>query len=281
MPPLYGRGKPLVLPGFVTGRETPGQQNRRLRDINEALEKNREREEERKNRELFKRLERQSELRLPSSPPEPPPSPDVGTILPDDMPIGRNKPRVNKLGSQERYESLLDSQFEGYEATFGMTPLFGSQAYESLEGSAREVWKDEQSHIPDGRVAEREVGLFLRSRESRFETPRPAPDVDSKYDILIDGIVADVAAQPLAFKGAGGQTVKIASEAERLRYSKEAVDEWLIELEGEVKAALPGDPDAQTVREQMYRSLRIQEHLSDIFDEWGVTDEARLDIPPP
>ena len=278
MPFLYGSGKPIRNPGWVTGSETPSQRDKRFRDINDALEKNRKREEERRNRELFRRVEQQGDVKF--SPPSPPMSRDLHTPYPTDVPF------MTRLGTQDRFESFLDRRLEGYEATFGMTPLFGSQAYSSAENMAREDWREEQKHVPDDLVTQREAGislpfgrlgpvgtgpnLFERSRALRAETDRPPPDVDSKYDILIDSITADVAA---GFKGV--------PEPEALRLAGDAVDEWLKELEAETREDLGKGTNDQIVREQMYRTLRVQEHISDILDEWSVTDEARQDPPLP
>ncbi|KKM99894.1 hypothetical protein LCGC14_1143260, partial [marine sediment metagenome] len=40
-------------------------------------------------------------------------------------------------------------------------------------------------------------------------------------------------------------------------------------MEKDIRKELGPDVDDQTVREQVYRTLRIQEHLSDVLDEWG------------
>jgi len=238
---------PYAPPGFVTGRETPDQRLRRLRETNKALEAQRKREEERESRRLFKQIERQGEIKF--SPPSPPRTP---TAQPFPVPLEEvDKP--SRTGTQTRFESTLDGLLEEYEAAFNMTPLFGSQAYESAERRAVEVWTREQSGVPNDIVAERSVGLLPNSRILREGLDRPPPDVDSKFDITVANIKADV-----------GQDA--------------AVDIWLQELEKDIRKDNP-DADDQIVREQLYRTLRLQEHLSDVLDEWGYPRNTGLETP--
>lgn len=255
MASLYGNGPPPKHPAWVTGRETPTQRDKRFNDINAAIEKKKKQDEERRNRELFKRLEQQAGQDIKPSPPSPPRSPDT--------PLGLGEEMIRTLGTQDRFEQHLDTRLSSYESTFGFTPLFGSQAYESAEGLARDDWRRDQAHVPDDQVAEREVGLFLRSREAREIAPRPAPEVDSKYDILVDSIVADVEAKGVAAAPA-----------------REAVDKWVLNLERDIHRDNPG-ADEQTIRETAYRQLRIQEHLSDVLDEWGWPRDREGVNPPP
>lgn len=246
---LYGDAKPLRTPSFVTGFETPDQRLRRLREINKALESQKEREEEREARRLFKQLERQGEIKF--SPPSPPRT--AGTTFPLPAPLG-DAPLPGQVGTQGRFESTLDGFLEEYEDTFGMTPLFGSQAYESAERRTLEKWRVEQSDVPDDIVAERSVGLFLNSRILREGLDRPPPEVDSKFDVTVAKIKADT-----------GQD--------------EAVDIWLEELEKDIRKDNPDATD-QIVREQLYRTIRIQEHLSDVLDEWDFPRGEGIGIPP-
>jgi hypothetical protein len=243
---IYGDGTPQKpLPAWTTGFETPTQRDKRLRETNEALKKNEERRQEAENRRLLANLERQDIQDLKLSPPSPPRTPD--------NPLDPEQEATRWGGAQDRYEGFLDSRLEGYESTFGTTPLFGSQAYDSAERTALDDWRNEQAHIPDDLRADMEVGLFVRSREFREGRDRPPPDVDSKYNILIDGIKADA-------PGAD-------------------VDAWVKDIEKDIRKDNP-DADDQTVREQIYRSLRIQEHLSDVLDEWGFPRGEGIGVPP-
>ncbi|KKK82031.1 hypothetical protein LCGC14_2807470, partial [marine sediment metagenome] len=131
---LYGTGKPLRNPAWVTGQETPTQRDRRLRETNEALKKNEERQQEAANRRLFANLERQDLQDMRLSPPSPPRS--------TATPLDPEEEVVRFVGAQDRFEGFLDSRFQGYEETFGLTPLFGSQAYESAERLALEDWRN-------------------------------------------------------------------------------------------------------------------------------------------
>jgi hypothetical protein len=268
----YGDGKSLTNPAWVTGTETPDQRLRRLRETNEALKNNREREEERQNQRLFSNLERQDIQDLGLSPPSPPRA--------QETPLNPEDEAGRWLSGQDRFESLLDTRFEGYEDTFGFTPLFGSQAYESAERLALEDWRTELAHVPDDRRADMQVGLFVRSRNLREGAERPSREVDSKYDILIDSIKADIAGEfvrggvPLE----GGAKMGV-QEEKALGFAGEAVDEWLKDIEKGIRKDNPGADD-QTVREQVYRTLRVQEHISDILDEWGFPRGEGINIPP-
>ena len=246
MPQLYGDGKPLRTPAFVTGFETPDRKLQRLRETNEALKKQEEREQERRNRELFTQLERQAELKF--SPPSPPRTADT--------PLDPEEEITSWLGSQDSYEGWLDDRLEAHEATFGMTPLFGSQAYDSAERLALEDWRNEQAHRPDDLLADMEVGLFVRSRELREGVTRPPPDVDSKYDILIDSIKAN---NPGA-----------------------DIDTFIKGLEKDARGedALGSKATEQEVREWVYRQLRTQKHLLDVLDEWGFPSGEGIGVPP-
>ncbi|KKL03711.1 hypothetical protein LCGC14_2623370, partial [marine sediment metagenome] len=155
----FGNGPVLKNPAFVTGFETPDGRLRRLRETNDALKKNQEREEARNAQRLFDQFERQDIQDLKLSPSSPPRTPDT--------PLDPEEETTPWLGSQDRYEGFLDSRLEGYESTFGMTPLFGSQAYDSAERQALEDWRNEQSHIPKDLRSDMEVGMFVRSREIR------------------------------------------------------------------------------------------------------------------
>ena len=246
---LYGDGKPLTSPSFVTGWETPNQRQRRLREINEVLKKSEERKSEAENRRLLANLERQDirDLRLAS-----PPSPPRGTSTPLDLEEGID----SFFAGQDRFEGWLDTRLKGYEDTFGTTPLFGSQAYDSAERLALEDWRKEQSHIPDDRLSDMEDGMFERSREFRTaQGTRPLPDVESRFDITVAKIKADVG-------------------------NDEAVDAYVSDLENQAVLALGAEASDQTVREYVYRSIRIQEHLSDVLDEWGFPRGEGI-IPPP
>jgi hypothetical protein len=270
----YGRGRVVRNPGWVTGNETPSQRDRRFREINEAIEAQRKRDEEVATRRLFQQFEGMDARDLRLSPPSPPRGSATPTPLPEDI-------MPTKLGTQDRYEHFLDDRLGRYEAVFGMTPLFGSQAYEAAERGALDDWRGEQSHVPDDIVNERESGfsydpdrapldplegVIQKSRVLREGTTRPTPDVDSRYDIMLDSIRADVAAEFIK------EGVK--SEGEALRYAGKAVGEWLKEVEGEAREAL-GDVDDQTIREWTYRQLRIQEYLSDVLDEWALPRDAK------
>ena len=188
---IYGDGRPLKNPGFVTGFETPSQRQKRLREINDVLAAKKKQEEERASRQLLSQFERQAkDFRF--SPPSPPRSPDIAVDLDAEI--------QTRVSWQDRYEGFLDNRIEDYEARYGMTPTFDSQGYASAEFLAPEDWTKAQDHVPTDLVQERagiefgEVGLLIRSREFREGFVRPAPDVDSKYDIMVDTIVEDVAA---------------------------------------------------------------------------------------
>ncbi|KKL58806.1 hypothetical protein LCGC14_2221670, partial [marine sediment metagenome] len=205
---------------------------------------------------------------------------DVGYLLAALGYKGQDKPGSHAsvfsptlIASADLAKERLDDYRGEYEETFGMTPLFGSQAYESAERLALEDWRNEQAHIPDDRRADMEVGLFVRSRELREGAERPPPDVDSKYDILVDSIKVEIAAAFMTGRvtEVDGKRVKHItglSEAQALRFAREPVDTWLADIEKDIRKDNP-DADDQTVREQLYRTLRIQEHLSDVLDEWG------------
>ncbi|KKK73556.1 hypothetical protein LCGC14_2892640, partial [marine sediment metagenome] len=110
---------------------------------------------------------------------------------------------------------------------------------------------------------------------------RPPPDVDSKYDIMVDTITADIAGEFVAggvpLEGGGKMGV---GEKKALRFAGEAVDEWLKDIEKDIRKELGPEVDDQTVREQVYRTLRIQEHLSDVLDEWGFPRGEGIGVPP-
>ena len=238
---LYGDGVPTRNPAWVTGNETPSQRDRRLRDINDVLKKQERREQERRNRELFTQIERQTEIRFNS-----PPSPPRGIENPLDL----DENIQGFLGAQDNFEGFLDKRLDEYEDRFGQSPSFGFGGYNSAELSALDDWRKSQPFTPDDLISEREDGLLERSRAFRLEAyglrGRPETDrvVDSRYDILVDTIKADTGAP-------------------------EAVDAWLVGLEKDIRKDIGKDADPETVREQLYRTLSIQEHLSDVLDEQG------------
>ncbi len=302
---LYGDGKPPRLPAFITGFESPDARLRRLRETNEALQKNEERRQEAETRRLLANLERQDarELNLTPASPVSPPRPDnTPNLLSPEIPeikpgepfnykllttgmsggpqrqeyVQTDEVQDAPLGSQLRYNQLKSEELDKYETTFGMTPLFGSQAYESIESGAYTFWRDEQGHVPNDLIDDRtgfetvlktvdSSQLILGSRNG---LERPAPTVDSKYDILIDSITVDIAGEfrkgGVPLEDGGKMAVQ---EEQALAFADQAVDEWITDIERDIREENP-DLDDQIVREQVYRTLRIQEHLSDVLDEW-------------
>lgn len=79
---LYGDGPFPKLPSFVHGFETPDGRLRRMRETNEALKKQEKRDQERRNRELFRQIER-GDFSLPAPSPSSPPRPDDAPKLPE------------------------------------------------------------------------------------------------------------------------------------------------------------------------------------------------------
>jgi hypothetical protein len=198
------------------------------------------------------------------------------------------------LGNQDRFEHFLDDRLSRYEATMGQAALFGSPGYKLAESLALEDWRREQSHVPDDIVEGRLSGvpydidrapldpegldptlvgtnIISLSRELNKDVHRPWPG-DSKYDITKASITADVAAE---FQKQG-----LESESEAMRYAGDAVDEWLKSIEKDIRESVGKDADAQTVRELVYRKIRVIEHISDIFDEWLVLDPSARENPP-
>jgi hypothetical protein len=185
---------------------------------------------------------------------------------------------IGKLGSKNRYDALRTQGFEGYEATFGITPLFGSQAYTTIERGAREDWRNEQSFVPDDIVNEREGAILGRLDEPGIVKDisqvfgfgggypdRPAPEGKSKYDIVVDGITANVATRIMEEADLG--------EVAATEHARVAVKEWLGGIEKDISnsyvKATGKTPDPQTLREQLYRQLRVHAHLQDVMVEWG------------
>lgn len=401
---LYGDGKPLATPPFVHGWETPDQKLRRLREINEALDKQQRREEEQEARDLFREFESANPPR--PSPPSPPRLSDAPVFPVDPLP---GEQLADRLGTQNHFDLLLDGFLEDYEETFGMTPLFGSQAYESAERRAEERWRSDQVGVPDDIVANRSVGLFLRSRElrdkperflppdvrllvggedarfdeeagavrisealleapggpgtvahegaharhkalpdekevlsllnkafdnlsssekskffrtaqavlgqagqgtlqNRYEVGGPeeifadvvaissirgrdavpqsllelvSPPVDSKFDITVDAMTADIAETfvrgGVPLEGGGKMGVQ---EKQALRFAREVMDALLVDLEAAAREDIGDKADDQAVREWMYEALRVNEHLSDVLDEWGFPRGEDIGVPP-
>ncbi len=278
----FGDGPVIKNPSFVTGFETPDQRLRRLRETNDALKKNQEREEARNAQRLLDQFDRQDiqDMRLsPASPPrtpETPPDPDEQIRL--------------AIGSQDRYESFLDDRLGSYESTYGTPLLFGSLAYGGAERLALDDWRKEQGHVPDDIVQERaginvggfgEIDLINRSRVLREGVTRPPPDVASGYDLVVDNLVADVAA---GFVKGGipleGGAKRGVSEEQALEFARDGITRGLDELAADIKADNPNIDD-QTVREVLYRGLRTQDHLSDVLDEMGWPRDAEGFIDPP
>ena len=254
MPWLYGDGTPIRQPAWVTGRETPTQRDRRLLDINEVLKKKEKRDQEQRNRELLARFDSQADLKF--SPPSPPRGPDTPADI--DTEINR------RVSFQDNFEGLFDSRLESYADRFGNNALFGSTAYVSAERLAFDDLQESMSNKP-GTEFDELVGyetvlktletstLIETSRASRVDR-EGAPVVDSKYDILVDSIKADIAGTVV--EGTRGPEIE------------GAVDEWIVGLEKDIRKDNPGLED-QGVREQLYRTLRIQELLSEVLDEWN------------
>ena len=218
-------------------------------------------------------------------------------------------------GTQERYNNLLDSALTDYRATFGFTPTPDSKTYKDIERKALTDWRNEQAHIPKDAVTNRElIGDFALLPRSQFlfesqsvleDTARKAleatdediPGVvfrsrsreikqealtDSKYQLIRDSITLDIAQK---FRDDGipleGKLYK-PTDAEAKKLSEEVVREYLNTLTGEIRSNSP-DPTKitqQEVQEQVYLTLRTQEHLTEILDEWE-WPEAGRDSPPP
>ncbi|KKK78228.1 hypothetical protein LCGC14_2845680, partial [marine sediment metagenome] len=212
---MYGDGKPLQLPSFILGFETPEAKRKRLRETNDALKKNEERRKEAENRRLFANLERQDkrDLKLtPASPASPPKPEGIPNRFPEAPPFEPGKPWNYKListgppvgprryewvetdasptstiGSQARLNEVVSGYFDEYEETYGKSPVPGSPAYTNAHARGLEFWTNEQGHVPNDIVAQRTADLTPQE-----ETILPPTDVDSKYDIHIDTMKADL-----------------------------------------------------------------------------------------
>ena len=306
---LYGDGKPLKLPTFVTGWETPDRKLRRLRETNGALKKNQEREEARAAQQLFNQFERQDirEMNLPAPSPASPPKPDNAPTFPEVPEVKLGQPFNYKLlttgmsggpqrlewvetdedqdaplGSQARFEQFIDLGLEEYESKYGVTAAFGSQAYEGIERMASDDWRKEQAHVSndiindraglDRALSEGAPGILLDSRAAREGQVRPEPEGDSKYDIYKDTLTADIAA---------GYVQQGLTEKEAIRFARNSVSSVILELQGAARKALGKNATPQTVREWVFRQLRIDKHHSDVLDEidWPRDEEGFIDPP--
>ena len=257
-------GKPLKTPGWVTGTETPNQQEKRFNDINAAIANQKKQDEEKRNQQILERLDRMTAPR-PSAPSPPKPT---------DVPLGLGMETVfrsDKIGTKGRYDLLRDQNFSKYEGTFGSTPLFGSQGYTAAENQTWQDWHREQEHVPDDIVGEREDRIKRLLEFTPFPDERPAPEGGSLWDAEVNRFV-DLAEASLKDQGA--------TPAEARKQAQTGIAEVIKEREKEVHKAMPGADD-QTIREVMYRGLRYYEHLSEVLAEWGWPADMEGIEPPP
>ena len=254
------------------------------------------------------------EPRLVDIPDMPPAKPGVRYVLQTlGPPIGNKRyqwveaPAQAVPGSQDRYNDLLDSAVMDYRSTFGISPAPDSATYKNLERKAHTDWLNEQAHVPEGAIKARELigdaallpyGQFNDEQRNTLEDAaikllegKDVPGViersrtrtvsqealtDSKLQLLTDSITTSIAK---VYK----EDRKV-SDSDAKKLADGTVKEYLRTLRSEIRKSSP-DPlnnpfSPQEVEEQVYLTLRMQEHLTEILDEWE-WPEAGRDSPPP
>ncbi|KKK84902.1 hypothetical protein LCGC14_2778670, partial [marine sediment metagenome] len=304
---IYGDGKPLKLPSFVTQFETPDQRLRRLRETTEVLQKNQEREDEADRRRLLANLERQDarELKLtlasPVSPPKPEGHPATTPEPPDFVPGqpwnykllttgmagGPQRPEwveteeqpTSTLGSSARYDELTTSYFDEYAGVYGKNPSPGSQGYRVVHTRALEDWTNEQGHVPNDIVTERSALLNVHIETE--EDVRRAADIDTKLDIHLDTLTTDVTGFYMeeGEVDLGNGKTRQPTEQEASQQAGNVVAKEWIDLKSSVRRFLGPDASPDDVEEYAYRSMRVQFHVLDVLDEWDFPYGEGIGIP--
>ncbi|KKL05462.1 hypothetical protein LCGC14_2605790, partial [marine sediment metagenome] len=206
-------------------------------------------------------------------------------------------PEAAKPGSQTRFEQLLDDGLTRYERTYGQVAEFGSDAYESAESAAMDAWKEEHDYDENdvailggqgafSKAAELAIpgsgGLFGapdnkrddevldESRKTREEVIIEASGAESQYDRLLTD-VDDFLTDEFVHGGVpleGGAKMGVGEKKAR-EISIEVRNEYIKDLEDEIREELGDQAQDQEVREYLFASLNMGKYLEEILLSFG------------